>query len=505
MHGIILTGFNSHSSAVPSSKRTAGAHRIATYLRGRDWDIEVLEFVMAFDIDQLKEFAKSRITNKTIFIGFGGTFPIWSNTLDEFFTWIREVYPYVNIIAGGQVSNLYKIRADWYVDGFGERALEALLKHIIGNEQIRWHFGVNGRKVIKGNLDYPSYPMSDLSITYEDRDFILETETLTTELGRGCVFNCAFCNFPILGVKEDPTRDANNFYEELQDTYDRFGVTKYIIADETVNDYTEKLEKFAGAVKKLNFQPRMHGFVSNDLLVSLPHDCDIMIAMGFTGHHYGIESTNHNTLKVIGKGMHPDKLLPGLVKARNYFKKYSNYKADISLIAGLPYETKQSLETTLKWVSTNWKTESIALFPLYIPRVELDNNKSILSFDYIKHGYRETAYNYMPDIQEQYGKIPTQYGMGEGLIHSTGISWENSEWNILEVTKIVVDFYKEIATIAGISMWKLGEYENLLKLPYSDLANKTLSQLNIEESLFYQKNIEFLNNYIEKKLNWRPK
>jgi radical SAM superfamily enzyme YgiQ (UPF0313 family) len=503
MHGLILTGFNSHSSAPPSSKRTAGAHRIATYLRAREWDIEVLEFVMAWNLDQLKEFAKSRITNKTVFVGFGGTFPIWSDTLDEFFIWIKVAYPNVAIIAGGQVSNLYKIQADWYIDGFGERALEALLKHIVGNGQVKWQFGVNSRKVIKGNIDYPSYPMSDLSIKYEDRDFILETETLTTELGRGCIFNCSFCNFPILGVKTDHSRDATNLYNELLENYNRFGVTKYIIADETVNDYSEKLEKFAKVIKELPFRPRMHGFARADLLVSRKHDWDTMIEMGFVGHHYGIESTNLQTLKVIGKGMRPEILLPGLIEARNYFKKYSDYKSDISLIAGLPHETRQSLETTLEWVSTNWKSEAIALFPLYIPKVEMDN-KSKLSFDYIKHGYRETAYDYMPEVREQYARIPTQYGMGEGLLQSTGMSWENDEWNLLDVMKIVVDFYKKYPSVSGISMWKLGEYENLLKLPYSSFVNKTLNQLTIEDKLFHQKNIEFLNNYIENKLSWVP-
>jgi radical SAM superfamily enzyme YgiQ (UPF0313 family) len=345
--------------------------------------------------------------------------------------------------------------------------------------------------------------MSDLSIKYEDRDFILETETLTTELGRGCIFNCSFCNFPILGVKTDHSRDATNLYNELLENYNRFGVTKYIIADETVNDYSEKLEKFAKVIKELPFRPRMHGFARADLLVSRKHDWDTMIEMGFVGHHYGIESTNLQTLKVIGKGMRPEILLPGLIEARNYFKKYSDYKSDISLIAGLPHETRQSLETTLEWVSTNWKSEAIALFPLYIPKVEMDN-KSKLSFDYIKHGYRETAYDYMPEVREQYARIPTQYGMGEGLLQSTGMSWENDEWNLLDVMKIVVDFYKKYPSVSGISMWKLGEYENLLKLPYSSFVNKTLNQLTIEDKLFHQKNIEFLNNYIENKLSWVP-
>lgn len=499
MHGLILTGFNSHSTDQASGKRTAGAHRIATYLRQHDWDIEVIEFVMAWNIEQLKELSRSRITNKTIFVGFGGTFPIWSETIDAYFEWIRKTYPNIKIIAGGQVSNLYKIEADWYVHGFGERALEALLKHIVGNETVKWQFGINGRKVINGNLDYPSFPMKDLSIKYEDRDFILPSETLTTELGRGCVFNCSFCNFPILGVKTDHTRTAENLYTELADNYERFGVTKYIIADETVNDYSEKLEKFAKVIKDLPFRPRMYGFARADLLVSRRHDWDTMIEMGFVGHHYGIESTNIKTLKTIGKGLKPEILLPGLIEVRNYFKKHSEYKSDLSLIAGLPYETKESLQETLSWTRTNWKSECTILFPMYIPKIGLDRNSRI-SNDYSKYGYRETQYDYLPEIRELYKKIPTQFGLGEGLLQATGLSWENDEWDIRDVMNIVVNFYKDHDEYSGLSIWRIGEYEAALDLPHDAFVDKTMTQ--IDHQLFLQKSKEFVNDYIEKKLNW---
>jgi hypothetical protein len=502
MHGLILTGFAGHSSQAASSKRTAGAHRIATYLRAQAWDIEVLDFVMAWELEQLKEFIRSRVNSKTTFIGFGGTFPIWSDTLDKFFKWFKISYPNISIIAGGQISNLYKIEADWYVDGFGERALEALLKHITSNEPVKYQLGINGRKIIKGNTDYPSYPMADLRIRYEDRDFILSTETLTTELGRGCIFSCSFCNFPILGVKTDHSRDASNLYDELLENYERFGVTRYYIADETVNDYSAKLEKFAKVIKDLPFRPRLYGFARADLLVSRPHDWDTMIEMGFVGHHYGIESTNIDSLKVIGKGMHPDKLLPGLIEARQYFKKYSEYKSELSLIAGLPYETRDSLQKTIEWVHENWKTECTLMFPLYIPKLNLDQ-ASKLAFNHTKYGYRETKTDLMPEIVECYSRIPAQYGVGEGLIEYTGMSWETDDWNVLDAMKIVMEFYKTYPNYSGMSMWKLGEYEHLLGLSYNDLADKTMTELLPLIKDFDKKNKEFLDSYIAKKLNWK--
>ncbi len=512
MHGIILTGVPLTPNYGPQFKRTGGAHRIATYLRDRGWDIEVLDFVMAWSLDQLKEFTRSRVNSKTTFVGFGGTFPIWSDVLEKYFTWFRQEYPDIKIIAGGQISNIYKIEADWYVDGFGERALEALLKHITGtgSEKLKYQLGINGRKVVKGNLDYQSYPMPDLHIRYEDRDFIMPDETLVTELGRGCIFNCSFCNFPVLGVKEDHSRSAENFRMELQDTYDRFGVTKYVIADETVNDYTEKLSKFASATRELTFRPRLFGFARGDLLVSRKQDWDIMLELGFTGHHYGIESTNPASLKVIGKGMHPDKLLPGLLEARSYFKKHGMYKGQVSLIAGLPYETKESLNKTLTWFRENWRTENLQLFPMYIPKADGTDNASKLTTDWKKYGFRETQVDFYPMVRSLFRAIPTQYGVGDVLIDHTGISWETDEWNVVDVCRIVAEFYKnDYPKYFGPIIWNYGELESVFNKPFDFFNDKTMLEIlqstgHSDFRYFYDEPRHRINDYITKKLNWLP-
>jgi radical SAM superfamily enzyme YgiQ (UPF0313 family) len=519
MNGIIFTGFvPAPVTRKATFKRTAGGHRIASYLRNKGWDIEVVDFVLGWTLEELKEFSKSRVTDKTIWVGFGGTFAIWSETLENFFSWFKQTYPGIKIIAGGQIANLYKINADWYIDGFGERALEALLNHICGNskEKLKFQIFSNGRKIIKGNLDYPSFPMPSLKIKYQDRDFILPTETLTTELGRGCIFNCTFCNFPILGVTEDHTRSGEDFYEELQDTYDRYGVTSYTLADETVNDYTEKIEKFANAVGKMNFKPTMYGFARADLFVSRPQDWDIMLKMGFIGHHYGIESTNHKSLKAVGKGMDPEKLLTKLLDAKQYFRKHGSYKGQISLIAGLPFETHETLEKTLKWTRDNWSTENTLLFPLYIPLENGGDAKSKLSIDWKKWGYKQSSIDYKDIIKKEYlgSRVNTQYGVGDGLIEDyIGMSWENSEWNILDVYKIVSDFYQPDVynQFNGPVIWGMGEWQTVLKKPFEFFLDKTINQVvkdfntNNGWIVMREGSFNMVRDYVNKKLNWKQK
>lgn len=505
MHGLLLTGFV-QTLGVPVYVRTAGAHRLATYLRERGWDIEVLDFIMGWSLEELKEYVISRVNKDTKFIGFGGTFPIWSDTLDLFFKWVKTTYTDIPLIAGGQVVNSYKIEADWYVEGFGERGTEALLKHLTntGSEKLRFQLGMFNRKIVKSNLDYPAFPMKSLKIKYQDRDFINSDETLTTELGRGCIFNCDFCNFPILGVKEDHSRDADDLYEELQDTYDRFGVTKYLLADETVNDYTEKLEKFAGAIRRLNFRPRFLGFARADLFVSRPQDWDIMLEMGFVGHHYGIESMNHASVKSIGKGMHPDKLLPKLLEAKSYFKKHGFYRGQISIIAGLPHETPETFEKGLGWLRDNWSTEGSLVFPLYIPKESSGDNMSKMSLKWKDYGYEETAEDQLPMLRDKYKTtMAMAYGVGDSLVTTSGISWKNKEWDIVQVAERVAKYWDAsyYPFHNGPPMWNLGFWEMVLGKTPGDIIDKRIIDIAPNMGHIREQSKSYINKYIAKKLN----
>ena len=511
MHGIILTG-TVQETEYPQFRRTLGGHRIASYLREQGWDIEVLDFLMSWELEQLKEFTRSRVTSKTVWIGVGGTFPIHNATIESYLVWFKEKYPKVKIIVGGNFSHYFPT-ADWYVTGFGERAIDALLKHICGTETepLKYKLGFNGKKTVDGNTDYPSFPMKSLRTKYQDRDFILEDETLLTELGRGCVFNCSFCNFPVLGIKEDHTRDAEDFYLELQDTYDRYGVTKYMLSDETVNDYTAKLEKFAGATRRLSFKPRLFGFARADLLVSRRQDWDLMIEMGFVGHHYGIESANPKTVKAIGKGMNPERILSGLLEARSYFRKHGYYRSSISIIAGLPYETRETFSSLVKWLDVNWKHENAYMFPLHIPKNA--EKQSLLSKHWAEYGYRETKESLWPEIYKEFRYVPTgatSVSQATSVLEN-GLSWETDEWNLLDIMRIVADYHGPgYNDRTNIQLWNIGEVElGMSDKPQEFFLDKTSSEIagTTDARLSQLQHLTpiYVYDYIEQKLNWTPK
>jgi radical SAM superfamily enzyme YgiQ (UPF0313 family) len=450
--------------------RQAGPYRIAHYLREHNWQVEVIDYALVWSLEELQQVTKSRIDQNTKFIGFSHLFSdAWSDILETFCAWLKKEYPTVVLISGsGSAPKFKSLFIDYYVQGFGEHGLMELLKWLFSNGS-RPRFNlitIDNAKLITANEQYPAYPMKSLMIKYEDRDFIEPNEWLTIEFSRGCKFACAFCNFPILGVKGDYTRDADDFKEHMIDAYDRFGVTQYVSADDTFNDRTEKITKFADVVETLPFTPFYSGFIRADLLISRPRDREELLRMNFLAHHYGIESFNHNALKAIGKGMHPDKVKEGLVDIRNYFRNNGRklYRNTSSFIVGLPGETKQDIQNTFSWIRENYKGESFLIYPLEIPTGQLDAN-SKLSINYRDYGYTDMN---DPNVEILNSNIVLENAKHTSALRRDGtIFWQNEHMNYMDAQNIVNNFYSGLKQTGGdykIPMWMLPRYHPTMTL-----------------------------------------
>ena len=394
-HALIITGANITYPVGYSGRdmpvRGTGAHRIASHLREtRDWDVEVLDFIDAWSDEELSDFVDSRVTRNTKWIGFSVFFtyaihytPPLVVKHNRLIKYIKKKYPWIKIVVGSNklVNVIRHENVDYFSVGNGEHAIVALCDYFVGNasepkvKEMTNPFNLidmtNKKfKIIDCFKDYPAFPHKNPRTSYEERDFIQKNEVLTIELSRGCMFKCTFCDYAPLGVKGDHTRDAINFEEELRENYDKWGVTRYVLTDETCNDRSEKIEKFANVVKTLPFQPQFHGFVRGDLFVKRARkDWDNMITMGFTSHSMGLESFNHASAKSIGKGMSPLIIQEGLIAGEEYFRKNvlsgNHYNGTLSMIAGLPHETFETLDNTADWLNKYWKNQ-VTMHGLYI-------------------------------------------------------------------------------------------------------------------------------------------
>ena len=414
MHGLMFGGFHSsnyyddddssnqkpYGLYIPDYYRSFGNHRIATHLRKQGWDIECLDYMYMFSYDELVSYVDKRITKETVFIGVSVIFMLdYSNTetFRKLMKYIRENYSWVKFIVGGVKS--YCITcipdADYYIAGNGEYAIESVLRYIMGRGEKPKTKIVSdtGVEIIDAIKDYPCYPKRDANISYEERDFIKPYETLNVELGRGCRFKCKYCSFPLLGLKGNMMRDEDSVYEELKENYEKWGVWNYYFTDDTVNDSKEKMKMLSNAVDKLSFQPQFNGYARADLLIRHGKETwDDMINAGFTSHSYGVESFNHESAKVMGKGMHPEEMKEGLLKIEEYFNAKSPYfyTGSMTMIAGLPFETFESLDNTKEWLNKYWSNHTVAYLPLFLQPDnggvidEIDEN---ITSNFMDYGY----------------------------------------------------------------------------------------------------------------------
>jgi radical SAM superfamily enzyme YgiQ (UPF0313 family) len=391
-------------------------------------------------------------------------------------------------------------------------AITAILK---GDPKYSHHNWLNGHyyRRIDATHDYPAAQLKNLSTYYEERDHIQPQEVLTVEFGRGCIFNCHFCTLTHRGIKEDHSRSEDNLYDELLTNYEKWGVTNYSIADETVNDYTEKLYRYANQIKKLPFKPNMAGYIRGDLLVSKPDDWRMIHDLGLNSQFYGIESFHRPSGRSVGKGMETVRLQDGLLDYKWWSEQQGFFQGHINLIAGLPHETLDTLRATKKWITENWVGQSSLINPLWIPSNPRPyEEQSRFSLDPAKYGFAETTIGNRPWIagpQKRYGKMyealkKRESGFSEN-VYNTEESTFNEEVSFMNWKSDTLDLYEVINFLEhewytdGIDQPPLPfGYHNWLIDPKYKWEDMSAPQSTMEPPAEYAK--KFIDNYKQKKL-----
>lgn len=476
----------------PLRSRPGGGHRVATELRLHGWDVEVIDHLTLWSLDEAKQLCNQRVDKDVKFFGFSQMYPhTWTETIDQFATWLKQTWPEKHIVVGGlKHFDNKNPNIDYYFQGPSELSMMALFKHLYSNGLMPPYDTVDGNKVIIGRGELDAAPWKTPVIFYEDRDFLMPYEWLTIEFSRGCKFKCSFCNLTHLGVKGDFTRHTDNFEIQMRDAYDRFGLSYYNIADETFNDSTAKITKYADVVEKLNFDPFFSGFIRNDILAQKPEQREELLRMGFLGHFYGIETFNEKAGRVVGKGGSGESKKQGLLDTKNYFKTHGTgrYRGTISLIAGLSHETEDELLATGDWLVENWKGESVNFWQHLIQDVDNYRYPSQVSRELDKFGFRR-----LTDVEVS-AYIPLDE-KNTDLVY-----WTNEHTNYFRCKQLVDNFRKQTRG----KIFRLGPYElsyllrdmSLDERLNSYATNDLMRQVREDERAH-------TSEYIEKKLNYR--
>lgn len=345
------------------SFKKAGPYRIATELRANGYSCQIIDAAWYFDQDELKTILDFCIGPDTKVVAWSSPYADmyekeqWGVGFKEFLTikfydefiidHAKTINSKIKFIVGGPTA--YKRQSDPGIDaifyGMSDAAIVAYLKFLQGKNPFFQYTVQDGTMIVDGNIYNLSWEFNQSLIEYQPEDNILHGDATMIEIARGCIFKCDFCSYPLNGKKSNEyIKYKDTLYKEFLHNYTQFGIKKYIVSDDTFNDNLQKLQMMAEIAQALPFKLELACYIRIDLIRAHPEQYQLLKDIGLTGAFFGIESLNHQSLKSIGKGLHPDKLVAELYQFRDQLPDCGTMG---SFIAGLPYETKSSLENTV--------------------------------------------------------------------------------------------------------------------------------------------------------------
>lgn len=462
----------------PGYGKNAGAYRIATQLRANSYSCQVIDFFSKYSRDEIAKIIDKFVTSETIWVGFSTTFllpsiideevdtknkPEFTEIFDKIYTKfedtrsgfaystevMKEIFQYirsksnkVKIIVGGartmeaqEFDAVIKgVLADYYVHGYADISIIELTNWIVSNKNTRPKFHGKYQCVMDSTKDYDFANFNTSNIKFLKEDLILPDEFLPIEIARGCIFKCKYCNFSLLGKKRgDYTKTKETLINEFMYNYETFGTTNYMFMDETTNDSMEKAEYLLDITSSLPFRITWGGYARLDLFYANPEMAAIMQETGLAHTFFGIETLNKKAGSVVGKGLDPEKVKQTLLTLKDIWK--SNVRITAGLIAGLPYETKESLKDLENYLlSPDCGLDSWSIYPLIL------TGKSLFGQDPGKYGYSFDDNNKINDYH---------------------LNWKNNDMTFVEAVKIAKDIKENTSLVCKINSWSHMRMRNI--------------------------------------------
>ena len=335
---ILLAAINAkyiHSNlAVYSLKSYAGS-------RLPDVDIQICEYTINQQIDRILADLYEKKPDILCFSCY-----IWNITcVREVLAEVKKVLPEVKIWLGGPevsynaVAFLKKYpQVDGIMKGEGEQTFLELLQALRENTSLTEILGITWRREdgkIENHPWRPAISLDEVPFVYQDME-LFSHRIIYYESSRGCLFSCSYCLSSI--DKCLRFRSLEKVLPELQFFLDQ-KVPQVKFVDRTFNvNHEHTMAVWRYLTEHDNGITNFHFEISADLLREEEIDLIAKMRPGLIQLEIGVQSTNPNTIREIGRTMN----FPKVASAVARVKACQNTHQHLDLIAGLPFEDYES-------------------------------------------------------------------------------------------------------------------------------------------------------------------
>ena len=404
MTQIVILTFNTDDRR---QVRYLGPYQVSWWMAQNGYSTQVLDHLYFMTKEQRVNLYNKYITKETKIIGYapfsmpasGQLFRLGRQLAADILDEVTEMFPWVKVVVGGPVARWviqtggasFKTKIDAVVDSEGEHSFLEYSNYVFKKAPHPLFTIRGGQKVISSSK---KYDIQTCGMRFAKNDFILPGESLPLELSRGCIFKCGFCQYPHIGKdKDDFNKSIECVKDSLISNYELFGTTDYHLADDTLNSHRERTKQFHKMSKELPFKLNYLGYVRMDLIDIWPEQMDILPDSGLTSAHFGVESLDPYSCKIIGKGW-------GAKNHKLFLEKLvKTWKNDViincSLIAGLGTETEKEWQDTHNWFSESGVHDWFYQ-PLYLSKSlglsEFEKNYEKYGYEFVTVDGKESDY-----------------------------------------------------------------------------------------------------------------
>lgn len=370
--------------------KSASILRLSYMLRKEGYEVKQIHNCLSFTADEIETIIQNFSAGEQVLVCISTSFieTIYTKNVSyipdeedgagwgaETFAFYKRSLPVFKKYNMPVMFGGFRVKADYFhgvdkrkTDKWGIRFLREYVDYfVIGNnidtilnlcgEKYFEYETISGCKVVT-TPDIVDY--SDCASTPILSDHIFDGESLSTEIAAGCIFSCQFCNYAALGKKKtEYMRTYESLERELISNYENFKTRVYLLTDNIINDYEEKLKFLIRIREKTGVDIRWSGYVRADT-IKTKEQAKLMAEAGIAGATFGIESLKKESGPSIGKMTDKAKI----IKSMELFREAvgENCITTGSFIAGLPGETEDELYQTYEWLVS---PEGLNLFDNY--------------------------------------------------------------------------------------------------------------------------------------------